>query len=101
MEKEKIKTLEEIIEILKKYKRQLKEQYKVKKIAIFGSYVRNAQKSESDIDIMVEFSEPVGFEFFRLAIFLEDILGTKVDLVTPDAVKPNRQKYIVRELTYV
>jgi predicted nucleotidyltransferase len=80
----------------------LEEKYKVKTVAIFGSYARNEQTEDSDImDIMVEFSEPVGFEFFRLARFLEDILGVRVDLTTPDGVKPNRIKYVTEDLRYV
>ena len=96
-----MKTLQEIKEIINQHKKELEEKYKVKKIAIFGSYVRNEQNLTSDIDIMVEFTEPVGFEFFRLARFLEEILNAKVDLVTPDAIKPNRRKYIMEDLQYV
>ncbi|MEO0090559.1 MAG: nucleotidyltransferase family protein [candidate division WOR-3 bacterium] len=96
-----MKNIEEIIKIIRKHKKELEEKFKVKSIAIFGSYVRNEQNEKSDIDILVEFSEPVGFEFFRLARFLEEILGTKVDLVTFDAIKPNRRKYIMEELIYV
>lgn len=96
-----MKNIKEIIEIIRKHKKELEEKFKVKSIAIFGSYVRNEQSEKSDIDILVEFSEPVGFEFFRLARFLEEILETKVDLVTFDAIKPNRRKYIMEELIYV
>ncbi|MEO0112622.1 MAG: nucleotidyltransferase family protein [candidate division WOR-3 bacterium] len=96
-----MKNIEEIIKIIRKHKKELEEKFKVKSIAIFGSYVRNEQNEKSDIDILVEFSEPVGFEFFRLARFLEEILETKVDLVTFDAIKPNRRKYIMEELIYV
>ncbi|RKY85285.1 nucleotidyltransferase, partial [candidate division KSB1 bacterium] len=53
------------------------------------------------IDILVEFKEPVGFLFIHLADFLEEILETKVDLLTPEAIKPNRRKYIMEELVYV
>ncbi len=95
-----MKDLNEIKEIIHSHRREMEEKYKVKSIAIFGSYTRNEQTPASDIDILVEFHEPVGFEFFRLARFLEEILGTKVDLVTPDGIKPNRKKYILKELVY-
>ena len=55
----------------------------------------------SDVDIIVKFSEPVGFLFFHLASFLEKILDAPVDLITPDAIKPNRRKYIKEDLIYV
>ena len=96
-----MKKLEELKGIIKQNKQELKEKFNVKSIAIFGSYVRGEQNEESDVDIRVEFSEPVGFLFFHLANFLEKILGANVDLITPDAIKPNRQKYIMEDLTYV
>ena len=58
-------------------------------------------KLESDIDIVVEFKEPVGFLFIHLADFLEEILEIKVDLLTFDAIKPNRREYIMEDLIYV
>jgi predicted nucleotidyltransferase len=96
-----MKTLEELKEILTQHKEVLKEKFKVKNIAIFGSYVRGEQNQESDIDILVEFQEPVGFLFIHLADYLEEILGVRVDLLTPDAIKPNRQRYIMEDLVYV
>jgi len=96
-----MKTIEEIKNILKNYKEELKETYKVKKVGIFGSYVRGDANEVSDVDILVEFEEPVGFEFIHLADFLEEILGIKVDLTTEDAIKPNRLHYIKEDLIYV
>lgn len=96
-----MKKLEEIKEIINQHKRELEEKYKVKTIAIFGSYVRGEQNEESDIDFIVEFKEPVGFLFIHLADYLEEILQTKVDLLTPDAIKPNRRKFILEKLIYV
>ena len=96
-----MKNLAELKEILTQHKEVLKEKFKVKNIAIFGSYVRGEQNPESDIDILVEFQEPVGFLFIHLADYLEEILGTKVDLLTPDAIKPNRRRYIMEDLAYV
>jgi hypothetical protein len=95
-----MKTLEEIEGILKQHKKELEEKYKVKRIAIFGSYIRNEQRNESDVDILVEFREPVGFLFFHLAEYLEAILNVKVDLATLDAIRPNRRKYIMENLIY-
>lgn len=96
-----MKSLEDIKAIINLHKMELEEKYKVKSIAIFGSYIRGEQNEESDVDIIVEFKEPVGFLFIHLADFLEDILQVKVDLITPEAIRPNRRKYIAEELTYV
>lgn len=72
---------------------------KVKSLAIFGSLARNEARKGSDIDILVEFSEPVGyFHFFDVKTFLERILKSKVDLVTADAVRPEFREQIEKEM---
>lgn len=96
-----MKTLEEIAKIINQHQRELEEKYKVKRIGVFGSYARGEQIEGSDIDILVEFKEPVGFLFIHLADFLEEILESEVDLVTPDAIKPNRRRYIMEDVSYV
>ncbi len=96
-----MKTLKEIEEIIKQHGQELEERFKVKRIGIFGSYARGDQNEDSDIDILVEFREPVGFVFIHLADFLEEILETKVDLLTVDGIKENRRKFIMEDLTYV
>ena len=95
-----MKSIEEVKAIIVQNQTVLEEKYKVKSLAFFGSFVRGEQQEGSDIDIMVEFSEPVGLLFVHLADYLEELLGMKVDLLTPDAVKPNRRKYIMNELEY-
>lgn len=70
-------------------------------MALFGSYARNEAKEKSDIDIMVEFLSPVGFEFVDLAIELENILHQKVDLVSKKGIKPDMFPYIEKDLIYV
>ena len=96
-----MKSLEEVKRIINIYRKELEEKFKVKNIAIFGSYARGEQTPQSDIDIIVEFKKPVGMLFIHLADFLEEILGIKVDLLTPEAIKENRIKYINEELIYV
>jgi len=96
-----MKSLEEVKRIINIYRKELEEKFKVKSIAIFGSYAWGEQTPQSDIDIIVEFKEPVGMLFIHLADFLEEILGIKVDLLTPEAIKENRIKYINEELIYV
>lgn len=97
-----MKTKEEILEILKKELPYLKEKFDVKTIGFFGSYVRGEQKEESDVDVLVEFQKPVGyFKFIELEDHLSKKLGTKVDLVTPDALKPLTKPRILGEVIYV
>jgi len=97
----KMKSLSELKDIIDHHRNELEDKYKVKNIAVFGSFARGEHTPESDIDILVEFKEPVGFLFIHLADFLEELFGTKVDLLTPDAIKPNRREYVMEDLTYV
>lgn len=91
---------EMVEQILKAEKQYLAEKFNVSKIGIFGSYARNEQTNESDIDILVEFSKPVGFEFVDLKDYLETVLNKNVDLVTPNALKPYIKNEILSEVKY-
>jgi predicted nucleotidyltransferase len=88
--------LTDIEKILKVHKPVLQEKYKVKEIGVFGSYVRNEQSEQSDIDILVQLNEPIGWEFLDLKEFLESILNVKVDLVTINDLKPQINDIILR-----
>jgi len=74
----------------------------VKSLAIFGSLARGEATPTSDIDVLVEFDRPVGlFEFIRLKLYLEDLTGRRVDLVTPDAIRPTMRADILNEAVHV
>lgn len=77
-----MKTLEEIQLILKEHLPELREHYDVIAIAVFGSVARGDQTAASDVDILVELRQPVGWEIIHLQQRLEEILGLKADLVT-------------------
>ena len=98
-----MKKLEEIKEILRKHKKELRERFGVKEIGIFGSYVRNEQTESSDVDILVEFERPIGWEIVDLKEYLEKILGIKVDLVSKGGIvrRPLLWKYVKEEVVYV
>ena len=74
----------EIIEKLRELKPILKERYGIEEFAVFGSVARDTMTFDSDVDIMVEFSSPIGFRFNRLVEYLENLLGHKVDVLTKD-----------------
>ena len=96
------KKVDQIIMKLRETKPVLKEKYKVKTLGVFGSYVRGEQKEGSDLDILVEFQEPVGlFKFMELEEFLGKNTGVKVDLVSKKALKPRIGKYILKEVINV
>ncbi len=96
-----MKTLTEIEAALKQLKPSLAEKFKVKEIGIFGSYVRGEESGRSDVDILVEFSEPIGWEFIDLKEYLSEMLGLEVDLVTVGALKPQMKDKILKEVAYV
>lgn len=79
----------------------LLQRYPIKRLAIFGSTVRNEQTPNSDIDIMVELSRPVGFQFFELAKELEYHLQCHVDLVSRNGIKPAYYAEIINDLVDV
>ena len=88
--------------ILFRNKGELRRRFKVKDIGVFGSYVRGEQRKKSDVDVLVEFEEPVGFfEFIALEDYLGDLLGVKVDLVSKKALKPRIGERILKEVIRV
>ncbi len=75
--------------------------FNVKSLALFGSVARNEARPDSDVDVLVEFSVPVGlFHFVRLKNYLEELLDAPVDLVTPDAIKDKMRENILEEAIY-
>lgn len=97
----KILKKQEILKKLEENKRQIKG-YGVKRIGLFGSYIRNEQRERSDIDILVEFEkEKIAFDnYMHLKFFLEDLLGRKIDLVILDDLKRQLKPYILKEVEY-
>lgn len=96
-----MKTLQEIKAALSGQKKQLYAKYPIKSLAIFGSYARNEQVDNSDVDIMVEFKDKIGIRFIDLAEEIEDLIGSKVDLVSKNGIKDRYYKVIEPDLIYV
>lgn len=89
-------------ELIRAHLPELHDQYLVSRIGIFGSFARGEATEMSDVDILVEFSETVDiFHFIRLQDRLSSILGRKVDLATPQALKPLIKDKILEEVLYV
>lgn len=94
--------LESIKEVLSRLKPELIEKYSISSIGLFGSIVReDFIPSKSDVDIIVDFSKPVGIEFVDLADYLEQQIRRKVDLVSRNGIKQKYYKAIEREIVYV
>jgi len=94
--------VEEVKRILAGHKRELRQRFKVKSIGVFGSFVRGEERKASDVDVLVEFVEPVGFfEFIALEDYLSGLLGVRVDLVSKKALKPRIGERVLKEVAYV
>ena len=81
--------------------RETLRKYGVKRIGLFGSYVRETATAESDIDFLVELERLTFDDYMGLAVFLENLFKKDVDLVTPTSIKPGYKPYIEKEVEYV
>jgi predicted nucleotidyltransferase len=80
----------------------LKRKYAVKSLAVFGSMARGDDHEGSDVDILVTFEGPATFDnFMGLKLDLEDLLGRKVDLGTPNTLRPEIRARVEKELLHV
>lgn len=86
---------------LQEVKPYLAKKYHISSLGLFGSVVREDFTTESDVDIMVDFSKPIGIEFIDLALELEGLLQRKVDLVSRNGIKPKYFSEIQHEILYV
>ncbi len=76
----------------------LHTEFGVEKIGLFGPYAQGTARDDSDIDLVIEFSRPIGFRFMELAEYLEKLLGAPVDILTPEGVKGIRVPQVATEI---
>ena len=96
--KNKIYSVEEIRNILEEHKSYITERYSVDGFMLFGSYAKNTQTADSDIDLLVTFSSPIDmFDFIDLQDYLSGIFNKKIDLGTPNSLKSFIKKLILNE----
>lgn len=91
----------DILKKLSDLKPILHRDYAVKEIGLFGSFSDDSYTDDSDIDLLVEFERPIGWKYFSLEIYLENIFGRKIDLVTKNALKEQIKDRILKEVQYV
>jgi hypothetical protein len=97
-----MKKVDELKKILKDHKANLKDEYGVIEIGLFGSYTKGNQRKNSDVDILVEFEKAIDlFTFVNLKNHLSDLLGVDVDLVIKKALKPKIGERILSETVYI
>lgn len=97
-----MKTRSNIITKLEQLKDDIIKQYKIKEIGVFGSIIRGEQKETSDVDILVDFEKGADlFDLVGLALFLEEKLGRKVDVVSKRALRKEIKGVVLKEVAYL
>ena len=89
---------ETIAHVLRENHPYLASEYGVKRIGLFGSYVKDRQTKASDIGLVVEFERPIGFKFLELSEYLERLLGKRVDLLTMAGIRSIRIARVAEEI---
>ncbi|NJE06030.1 nucleotidyltransferase [Thermococcus sp. M36] len=97
-----VKSFEEIKIILREHMDELRARYGVRSIEVFGSYARGEQREDSDLDLLVEFEEPVGLlTISMLQVYLSDLLGIEVDVIPKDSLRRELWESVSREAVRV
>jgi len=82
--------------------KEIRQRFSVKALSIFGSIARDEARDNSDVDVLVVFDQKANFDgFMELKFYLEDLLGTGVDLVTDKALRPQVRRAIEQEMIHV
>ena len=96
-----VESKEHILKTLNRLKNEIATNYKVKKIGLFGSYVKHKQDESSDIDILVDFEDDADLiHFISLSRYLEEIFKVKVDVVSKSGLKEELKQNILQEVIY-
>ena len=93
--------LQTILQILRVHQAELQKKYPIGRLGVFGSYARGEATEQSDIDIAVEITGPMGLNFVAMANEIETLLGKKTDVVPLRSIKPQYQQFVQKDLVYV
>jgi len=85
---------------LRDLKPELERRFGVRRIGVFGSVARGEEGADSDVDVLVELAEPIGWELLDLQDRLEEVLGRRVDLVTIGALREEMSATVMREVVF-
>ena len=96
-----VQNKEEVFRTFEAYREEIYS-FGVKRIGIFGSFAKRKQKKDSDVDVLVEFEEgkKTYRNFIKLVYFLEELLGRRVELITPEGLSPYIKPHILKEIEY-
>jgi hypothetical protein len=93
-------TRDEVLNFLRQHKEEFAERFSVRRIGLFGSFLRGESRDESDVDILVTINQPTFDHYMDLKFFLEEHLHRSVDLVLEETVKPRLKPILAREVAY-
>jgi predicted nucleotidyltransferase len=88
---------DQVIKILAEHSDELRTRYGVLHLSLFGSVARDEAGPDSDVDLLVEFNRPIGLRFFELQEYIEELLHCRVDLGTPQSLKPRIRERVLGE----
>jgi predicted nucleotidyltransferase len=89
---------EEVIRLLEAHRDEIRERFGVSSLRLFGSVARDSAGSDSDVDLIVAFTGPPTFRgYMDLRIFIEDLLGARVDLVTETGLKERARPSVEKD----
>lgn len=94
-------TRQVILDKLRELKPTLSRDYSVKEIGLFGSFESDSATDDSDIDLLIELYKPIGWKFFSLEIYLEQVFGRKIDLVSKSALRDRIKDDILSKVIYI
>ena len=98
----KVTSLNEIKGVIEQNRPELKRQYHVEKIGVFGSYARGTQKKRSDIDFLVTFDKAISlFDHVDLTIYLKELMGCEVDVIPHNNLRPELREYVLKDLIFL
>ena len=94
------KETDRVFQKIASMRQELSERFSVKRIGVFGSFIKGNASADSDVDILVELAEPTFDHYMDLKFTLEETLNCPVDLVMADTIKPRIRPIIEREVVY-
>lgn len=95
-------TRDEALRVLHEHNEELREKYAVQSLSLFGSVARDEAHPDSDVDLLVEFTRPVGlFGLAAVQEYLETLFGCKVDIGTPHSLRPELRERVFQEIIQV
>ncbi len=98
----KVTSLDEIKELIEQHKPELKRQFHVDKIGVFGSYARGTPKKRSDVDFLVTFDTNVSpFTLGGLYAHLQEIIGMNIDVVPLEDLRPELRENVMKDVVYI